>query len=277
MTMPTPLAASTRLIGAPAPAGRGVRGGTDIYSPHPGSTVADIAAVKRGIRERVWRILEERGVARFPKPIRGRIPNFVGAERAAARLVAHRVFQDAEVVFCCPDSPQRPVREAALLAGKTLVMATPRLRRGFIILEGVPRRLARAASTIRGAFRYGRLVEVPPRPIDLKVTGSVAVTVRGDRLGKGGGYSDLEYAILRELGLVDEDTPVATTVHELQVVDYIPMTRHDVPVDLIFTPSRVVEVEPRRPKPPGLILEELEPRKLSEVPLLRKLLGGRLS
>jgi len=128
--------------------------------------VADIAAVKRGIRERVWRILEERGVARFPKPIRGRIPNFVGAERAAARLVAHRVFQDAEVVFCCPDSPQRPVREAALLAGKTLVMATPRLRRGFIILEGVPRRLARAASTKGGlqVREAGRGAAAPHRP-----------------------------------------------------------------------------------------------------------------
>lgn len=235
---------------------------------------AGIREAKRRIRESVWRLLEERGVARFPKPVRGRIPNFVGAEVAASRLVAHKVFEESEVVFVCPDSPQRPVREAVLRAGKMLVMATPRLRRGFIVLEprNLPLHLLRSASTIAGAFRYGRLVEVPPRPIDLKVTGSVAVTLKGDRLGKGGGYSDLEYAILRELDLINEDTPVATTVHDLQIVEYIPTTRHDVPVDLIFTPTRSIEVKPRRPKPRGILLDELDPSKVARIPILKSIL-----
>ncbi len=234
----------------------------------------DVREVKRRIRERIWRLLEERGVARFPKPIRGRIPNFVGAERAAARLVRHRVFANADVVFCCPDSPQRPVREAVLRAGKILVMATPRLREGFLIIRpsDVPRGREGAASTIRGAFRYGRKVDFPPFKIDVKVTGSVAVSPDGGRVGKGGGYSDLEYAILRELGLVDEDTPVVTTVHDLQVVDTIPMTRHDVPVDVIFTPTKTIEVRPRRyPKPPGILWDELDAEKLEAIPILRTL------
>jgi 5-formyltetrahydrofolate cyclo-ligase len=45
--------------------------------------------LKRELRERVWRLLEERGVARFPRPVYGRIPNFVGAETAARRIL-HR-------------------------------------------------------------------------------------------------------------------------------------------------------------------------------------------
>ncbi len=232
---------------------------------------------KREIRERIWRLLEERGVALFPKPIHGRIPNFAGHEIAAARLVRHPVFRRAEVVFCNPDSPQRPVREAVIKSRKVLVMATPRLREGFLVVEpgDVPRGREREASTIRGAFRYGRKVEEIRFSIDLKVTGSVAVSPDGGRVGKGGGYSDLEWGILREMGAVGDGTPVATTVHDLQVVREIPMAPHDMPVDYIFTPTREIRVEPPRPKPPGILLEELDERKISQIPVLAKLLARR--
>jgi len=44
--------------------------------------------------------------------------------------------------------------------------------------------------------------------LDAIVCGSVAVTRDGRRCGKGEGYSDLEFAILRELG--HPPVPVAT-------------------------------------------------------------------
>jgi len=240
-------------------------------------TALELRDRKREIRERIWRLLEERGVALFPKPIYGRIPNFLGREIAAARLARHPIFERARVVFCNPDSPQRPVREAAIRYRKILVMATPRLREGFLIIEpgDVPRGREREASTIRGAFRYGRKVEELPLPIDLKITGSVAVSPDGGRVGKGGGYSDLEWGILREMGAVRDDTPVATTVHDLQVVEEIPMAPHDMPVDYIFTPTREIRVEPPRPKPPGILPEELDERKASEIPMLAKLLAEK--
>ena len=37
---------------------------------------------KQAIRERIWSLFTERGVARFPGAV-GRIPNFIGAEAAA--------------------------------------------------------------------------------------------------------------------------------------------------------------------------------------------------
>ena len=233
---------------------------------------------KSEIRKRIWRLLEERNVAIFPRPVWGRIPNFKGHEIAAAKLVRHEVFRRARVVFCNPDSPQRPVREAVIRSGRILVMATPRLRQGFIIIEpgDVPRGFEAKASTIRGAFRFGRIVDILPFPVDLKVTGCVAVSLDGGRVGKGGGYSDLEYAILKELGLISDNTPIATTVHDLQVVDKIPMTVHDMPVDYIFTPTRVIEVKPRRPHPPGLVLEDLDKKKVEEIPLLKKILSRKL-
>ncbi|MEM1853428.1 MAG: 5-formyltetrahydrofolate cyclo-ligase, partial [Thermofilaceae archaeon] len=156
----------------------------------------EVRRQKEEIRRRVWRLLREKGVARPPFPIEGRIPNFAGAEAAAALLVRSRAFQKAEVVFCNPDSPQRPVREAALHYGKMVVMASPRLRSGFLVLNPskIPRSAYREASTIAGAFKYGSQTLDKLPQIDLKVAGSVAVSAEGGRVGKGGGFSDLEYA-----------------------------------------------------------------------------------
>jgi len=231
--------------------------------------------VKAELRERIWQLLVREGVARFPLPIHGRIPNFVGAERAAARLSALPEYRSAQVVFCNPDSPQRPVREMALRDGKTLVMATPRLRRGLLVLKPgrIPEKALRTASTIRGAFRYGRPVRPWDIQIDIKVVGSVAVTPDGARLGKGHGYSDLEYAILSECGAIGPETPIITTVHDLQVLGEgaIPMTEHDVPVDIIVTPTRTIRVRDPRRRPGGVDWALVTERMISEMPILAEL------
>jgi len=40
---------------------------------------------KDQIRKQIWYLMEERNIARFPRPLHGRIPNFIGAEQAAYR------------------------------------------------------------------------------------------------------------------------------------------------------------------------------------------------
>ncbi len=129
---------------------------------------------KKAIREEVWRLMEESGVSRFPKPIAGRIPNFEGSERAARKLVSQPEFQKARVVKVNPDSPQTHVRRSVLLSGKVLIMPTPRLRKGFMLLDPtkIPRRFFAKASTIRGAFKLGRLCPLEELPdVDLIVAG----------------------------------------------------------------------------------------------------------
>ncbi|ACB08300.1 5-formyltetrahydrofolate cyclo-ligase [Candidatus Korarchaeum cryptofilum] len=227
---------------------------------------------KERIRAYIWKLLEERGVARFPKPISGRIPNFVGAEEAAEKLSEQEEWKEASVIFVSPDSPQRHVRYLGLVQGKLVIMATPRLRERFLLLDpkGIPITRYSEASTISGAFKYGKkILEVPK--IDLKVTGSVAVDREGGRVGKGHGYSDLEYGILGEIGAIDGRTPVATTVHDLQIVERVPMEPQDMPVYLIVTPSRVIRTgkfgNPR-------ILWELITQDIErEIPLIRYLRG----
>jgi len=186
--------------------------------------------------------MEEKGVATFPKPITHRIPNFIGAEKAAQNLKNLPEYKEARVVFCNPDSPQRPVRELALRDGKKVMMATPRLKQGFLLLDpaNIPYNRVFEASTIQGAFKHGRPIEPNKLKVDVFIAGSVAVSPDGGRLGKGTGYSDQEYNILKNAGSLTAQTPRVTTVHDIQIVEEIPREEWDIPVDIIITPTRII-------------------------------------
>lgn len=229
---------------------------------------------KDALRYRCWEALRESGAARFPG-VEGRIPNFIGAEKAAERLTASDVWGAAEAIKCNPDAPQRAVRHAALRAGKLVYMAVPRLanERPFIAVD--PRTLDEDelwdASSIKGADELGELVSPDEMdPIDLIVTGCVGVAPDGARLGKGGGYSDLEYALLRAYGLVDEETPIVTTVHDSQVLGEgdIPMQAHDISLDWIFTPTRVLECKRPFDRPSRVYWDELDEQQIEAIPVL---------
>lgn len=230
---------------------------------------------KQRLRERVWRELEARGVVAFPRPARGRIPNFIGSDLAAERLRSLPAYVSAKTIMANPDAAQLAVRELALQDGKRLLMASPRLRAGFVLLDPKTIRDPKRAATIRGAFEHGRKVDVRQVKVDLIVEGSVAVDLKGGRVGKGGGFGDLEVAILREVGAATDDTPIVTTVHELQIVESVPMTEHDTPVDVIVTPERMIKVESRYPKPRGIIWELLPSNAFKQVPILGEIKANR--
>ena len=229
---------------------------------------------KAEIRQKIWQVLEREGVARFPGAT-GRIPHFVGAERAAELLREMAVWRRALVVKVNPDAPQLPVRRLALAEGKIVYMAVPRLRSEKCFIEIDPQRFGKRvalAASIAGACKYGRLVSPREmRPVDLIVCGSVAVGRDGARVGKGGGYCDLEYGLLREEGKVRESTPILTTVHSLQVAgERITMLPHDLPVDFLVTPTEVIATRPAHPRPRGIYWDLLRPLKINAIPLLRK-------
>jgi len=181
--------------------------------------------------------MEHSRIAVFPLPCRGRIPNFIGAEAAAEKLRRLKEWKKAKAVFVNPDSPQRKVRENALKDGKILIMASPRLKRGFILINPADvKGKEHFASTIKGAFQYGVEVQDFPKP-DLIVQGSVAVDMHGHRLGKGHGYGDVEIKTLKRMfGVV----PIITTVHDVQVVEDVPFEEKDEKISVIVTPTRII-------------------------------------
>lgn len=120
----------------------------------------------------------------------------------------------------------------------------------------------------------------------------------GYRIGKGEGFADMEYAMMLCMGAVTESTVVVTIVHDcqvsllsntvfglnleccfmlqipvilqcvsvldvcvfLQVVD-IPedlIESHDITVDYILTPTRVIKTDCQRSKPQGVIWTKVQ-------------------
>jgi 5-formyltetrahydrofolate cyclo-ligase len=105
--------------------------------------------------------------------------------------------------------------------------------------------------------------------------GCVAVGEDGARLGKGGGFADLEFALAMAAGLIGPHTTSVTTVHELQVrpAGTIPLTGHDVLVDFIVTPERVIDCRPRHVSRPRAAIDwgDLAEEKIAAIPLLTAL------
>ncbi|KAM3255578.1 hypothetical protein ACQJBY_048669 [Aegilops geniculata] len=240
---------------------------------------ADPRAWKWKIRKRVWDVLEAEGVARNPRPVHHRIPNFDGAAAAADSLGRLDVFQNAQCVKVNPDSPQKQVRFLTLSGDKKLLTPQPRLRTGFFsVLESqmIPTGCIPEACTSVGAAKYGRPIGLDEViKVDLIVIGSVAVDPStGARLGKGEGFAELEYGMLRYMGAIDDSTMVVTTVHDKQLVDDIPVEKlliHDVPVDIICTPTQIILTNTAIPKPQGIYWEKLSPEKLGQIRILREL------
>ncbi len=172
-------------------------------------------------------------------------------------------WKAAAVVKSNPDSPQLPARRRARRDGKTLYMAVPRLAEAkpFVCVGGDP--------TIKKALAEGHPAGVEDLGhVDLVVCGTVAVNRAGVRVGKGGGYSDLELGLLVEAGAVDDATTIVTTVHPLQVVDAeLPETTHDFRVDIVVTSDEVVRTNAHH-RSPGVIWEHLDEETVDAIPVL---------
>jgi len=248
-------------------------------------SVSEEEDTKASIRQKVWETIEKNDIANFPRPVYNRIPNFKGANTAGQKVIELDEFKTAKIIKVNPDKPQEEVRYHVLDQDKTLIVPTPRLAKGlFNRLSNEPTENGeeRSKETIRKlASREGIDKKSKPVPmasrikIDLVVIGSVAVDRFGHRIGKGEGFADLEFAMgASHHGAVSADTVVITTVHDIQVFDKLPeklFEAHDLPVDIIVTPTEVFRVKDKLPKPDHIIWNILTREKFNQIPILREL------
>lgn len=223
-------------------------------------------------RQAVWDRLKNEKLAAFPFPPHGRIPNFKGAPAAAQRLFDEPEWRDAKRIKVNPDSPQKYVRAEALRRGITVYVPTPKLKGGFMKLDPatIPFDAINDASQMSRCARWALPVALKDMPqLDAIVTGCVAVTDTGRRAGKGAGYSDIEYAILRELG--HDAVPVGTTVNDIQLVGGFPVESNDLPLTVIATPTRTVRIENPPPPPSAIEWNRLTEQDLDDMPVLTEL------
>ena len=178
-----------------------------------------------------------------------------------------------------PDSPQWPVRQRALVDGKIVFMAVPRLAEARAVLPARPRsssptrRAQRARS--RARRRSARTVDVDElEPVDLVVTGCVAVDEwraarqgrrvqrpRAGRRGRGRAGGRRHHR--------GDDRPRSA---RSSTTGAIPTTDHDIHLDVIVTPDRVMRCRGRRVAScRGVRWDDLTDEKIAAIPVLQSL------
>lgn len=248
----------------------------------------EIKQLKHYQRTKIWQLMTDRKLVKdYPPSCFDKIPNFKGCGAAAERLSNLREFRHAQCVKVNPSLAQMHLRFLTLKRGKTLLVPSPSLSEA-LMYRVEPSSLKKfwqlkRASSKAGAKELGTEIGLDAidnnkqQQVDLYVVASTVCSVNGVRLGKGLGYAELEWGILYTLGLVNRDTVVATTVHDCQVLsrNELPtslMCRHDLPVDVIVTPTRIINVREKLDKPDaGICWDLITKQQFESIPILKKL------
>lgn len=257
-----------------------VRSGLLRSEPGRGTYVNKSEQVRRIVRRRLVQVALPD--SRFHLDVKEFVPDFDGSSACIDAVRALPDYVSARTVFAAPDNSLEMLRRVALDDGKDILVPTYAMRRGFVRLSpnAVPDRDRFMAATLDGMERFGDVLDLPALrrcpPMDLLVTGATAVTQQGVHVGGGQAYFDLEWALLAELGLVRQSTPIVAVVHPCQVVPgRLRPGPYDVTVDLVVTPESVESTNRGYPRPEGISWRSLEPDLFNLIPYFGPLLAQR--
>ncbi|OXU26478.1 hypothetical protein TSAR_009241 [Trichomalopsis sarcophagae] len=244
----------------------------------PAKTPAEAPAVlktKQDFRKKVWCHMAEKRLSNSFRSLCSRTPFFKRATEATKRLCELEELKNSKLLMISPD---KFVILLPLKKEKEILIPTPRLFNGLFShiknAAGLPEEESKNVITRNNI----RQIESPVNfdtttdlKVDMLILGSVCVNRAGYRIGDGAGFADLEYAILSKMKAVNEKTKVVTLVHDCQILDDLPnelFEPHDVPVDIIITPTQTIFVNPRLPKPTEIIWPAISKRRLAGMPVL---------
>jgi 5-formyltetrahydrofolate cyclo-ligase len=232
------------------------------------------------IRQRIWSRLEHiaKPDSRFHMFFSEVIPDFEGSEKATDRALELPAFKSAKFLFITPDNCLVYMRRRMIEAQIPFVMSTYGIYRGFLHMAPgmVPKGAELYAAWLDGMEHFAKPISLEEinrlGRFDAMVTGASAVSMEGVRFGKGHGFFDLEWGIFTDLGLVDENTPVAAVVHDVQVVeDKLHPSETDILVDYIATPTRMIKVGRRTKRPHGVKWELIDADQIALTPPIQEL------
>lgn len=198
-------------------------------------------------------------------PLPTRYPQFLGAEKASIRAAVLDEFRAAKVVLVSPGVAV--LSDTVLQQGKTLVSPTPGLREEKVFQKLIQNE-KESVEGIREP-KYTRLELAKDVKIDVLVVGSMLVDKLGRRMGKKREQVGLEF-VLGGLS-TQKKLVVITLVHDCQVVDEVPeslFSSMDVPVDIIVTPTKVIRVKDRLPKPNTILWNKVTEIMMENIPML---------
>lgn len=216
---------------------------------------------KKDLRQAVWKELRKvaKPDSRFHWDFSSFIPDYEGSEKACDLIRNLDLYKNASIVMITPDNNLEVLREYCIRDNKIFIIPTYGIIRGFTIVtrKDVPIGQEIFASTLDGIDKFGKPASLKELQklgeIEFLVTGASVVNTDGVRSGKGHGYFDLEWAMFREIGVVNEETPIIAVVHECQVIDDpIDATPYDTIVDIIATPEHIIYTNKVKKKPIGV-------------------------
>lgn len=236
---------------------------------------------KSTVRERVFSELRKVAYpdSRFHYDFGEFITDFQGSSAATDRLMAHRFYQQSECIFITPDNCIEELRYRTLMQGKLILLTTYSIKRGFWLLDPakIPKDRYLYASTLDGMERHGTPMSLSdirdklPR-LDYMITGTGAINEQGVRFGKGHGFFDAEWGMLYRIGKISSATPAAALVHDCQVLNETLYPEvFDTVADVIFTPTRTIEVSNPHKPTCGIVWDLLDLHMLETIPPLQEL------
>ncbi|KAL5322979.1 hypothetical protein ACEPPN_007505 [Leptodophora sp. 'Broadleaf-Isolate-01'] len=234
---------------------------------------------KASIRSKVWSQLRQVAIpdSRFHHDYSSFIADFQGSTIATNHITSLPCYKNAKTIFIAPDNCIQELRYRTLKDGKTVLVTTYGIRRGFWILDpkAIPSERWEMASLLDGMERIGRHVtlrDIESMKIDLMVTGTGAINLEGLRFGKGHGYFDLEWALLYSIGAAGKNTQTVAVVHECQVLDEdLQGEAWDTGCDFVVTNERVIVVKDARKPDCGILWDQLQDGMLEDIEPLREL------
>ena len=239
---------------------------------------------KTDLRQQVWQELRKvaKPDSRFHWEFENFVPDFENSYKCVKSIREMNWYKNSKIIFLAPDNSLTEMRKRAIEDGKHLIVATHAIVRGFrsIDASAVPQGCEAFAATLDGIESFGKpisLEDIKKLPgIDLLITGISLVTESGVRWGKGHGYFDLEWGIIRDLDVVNENTPIIAVGHDCQVVTTnLEPSEVDTIADAIITPSRVIRVDKKYPKPQGILWQYISPELMEQIPPVQNLYSQR--
>ncbi|XP_017081716.1 methenyltetrahydrofolate synthase domain-containing protein [Drosophila eugracilis] len=243
------------------------------------STTQTIEPTKRSLRVQTWKKIQEGKVGIGFNNIFNRIPSFVDADKAVALLINEEEFKKAQHIKVNIDRALHEFKEQALLADKSVYLPSTRDSTALCLKVDVSadatEEQKKDALRVQDIQKFRKEIGLDSGlKLDIVVIGSVVVSREGYRIGRGNGFADLDIGLLIELGAITPQTVIVTIVHDVQVVDSLPLNlfqKYDAPVDIIVTPTEVIRVSKRLPRPKGVFWEILSERRLKILPVLQQL------
>lgn len=258
-------------------------------------TSSDGGQNRKRIWARVYKELLRHAVpdARFNYDFMCFTPDFRGSASAIDRVIALPCYQAAAVILVTPDNSLERLRVQALRDGKRVLVATYRLRRGFVLLH--PARIEQSkyemAACLDGMEKpgIGRPVTLAQMrdeclKVDMCVTGGLVFNAQGVTIWEGHNLFEVQWAMLQDMKILQPEAPVVAVAHTCQVVDEAevgadkvsPGRVGEVQCDWVVTPDATVEVAVAIKPTGGIDFDTVDPEGLQNIPPLQELRGIRM-